>query len=41
MILDLWINLYQTNKPIPQKSFFSVARFQSKKKFPHPLPRSK
>ena len=34
MILDLWINRYQSKKPTPSKSVFSTARFQSEKKLP-------
>ena len=35
MIIDLWINWYRGKKPIPQKSVFSTARFQSKKTLPY------
>ena len=31
MIIDLWINWYRDKKPIPQKSVFSTAYFQSEK----------
>ena len=35
MIIDLWINWYRGKKPIPQKSVFSTACFQSEKKLPY------
>ena len=31
----MWINLYQSKKPIPQKSVFSTASFESEKKLPN------
>ena len=35
MALDLWINLYQSKKHIPQKSVFSTACFKCEKKLPY------
>ena len=35
MTLDVWISFYQSKKPIPQKSIFSTARFQSEKNLPY------
>ena len=35
MLLNLWINWYQSKKPIPKKSVFSTARFQGEKKLPY------
>ena len=31
----MWINWYQSKKPIPQKLVFSTTRFQSEKKLPY------
>ena len=33
-MIDLWINLHQGIKLVPQKLVFSTARFQSEKKLP-------